>query len=124
MGFLQRIRLRAARRFARKTFGFWRSLGLHVVPVSFLQPIPDTRELGDDIWIRRSEIPGVEMNEAAQLGFLRECEGRFKAEYDAFPAEPTANPLQYHERNGTFRSCDAEVLYCMVRARKPRRICE
>lgn len=124
MNLLQRAKLRAARLFAEKTFRIWQSLGLHVVPVDFYQPIPDTRDLSPNLWSGASEMPGLDMNEAAQLEFLRLCREKYKAECDAFPRQPTGDPFQYYEDNVYFRSGDAEILYCMVRDLKPRRLIE
>ncbi len=110
-------------RFARVTFPFWERLGLHVTPVHFYEPVPDTRMLPEDLWSTHSELAGIEMNEEAQLQLLERFAATFKDEYDSFPATQT-DPRRYHTDNGLFESVDGEVLYCMVRSLKPRRIFE
>lgn len=105
-------------------FSFWERRGVHVVPNHFYQPIPDTRTLGDELWARPSEMPGVEMNEARQLELLALFAERYRAEYGALPRERTATPHQYFVNNGAFEAVDGEILYCMVRHLRPRRVFE
>jgi len=110
-------------RFARLTFPFWERLGLHVTPVHFYEPVPDTTALAEDLWSTRSELVGIDMNDDGQRRLLRGFLA-FKREYDAFPGEPTPGSSRFHLGNGLFESVDAEVLYCMVRSFKPRRLLE
>lgn len=105
-------------------FSFWQRRGVHVVPNHFYQPIPDTRTLPEELWSRPSEMPGVEMNEAGQLELLELFAARYKSEYDALPRERTAVPHQYFVNNSAFETVDGEVLYCMVRHLRPRRVFE
>ena len=105
-------------------FDYWQARGVHVVPVHFYQPIPDTRELGSAPWSGRSELPGVSMNEGLQLELLSRFSAEYKAEYDAFPRERALEPHRYFVNNGAFESVDGEVLYCMIRHFRPRRIFE
>ncbi len=99
-------------RFIRKTFLFWQSLGIHVIPVHFYEPIPDTRKLSEALWSKRLSVPGVDMNQEKQLkllsGFVQ-----YKEEYKDLLVT-----------NSEFGSVDAEVLYCMVRHHAPKRIIE
>jgi hypothetical protein len=108
----------------RRTFPLWERLGLHVTPNHFYQPIPDTRALGDDTWRRRSELPGVDMREAAQLALLDEFSRLYKSEYDSFAREPTKVPHEFNFGNPQFGSVDAEVLHSVVRHFKPARFFE
>jgi hypothetical protein len=93
-------------------FNLWQGKGYHVMPVHFYNPIPDTRELKEELWTGTSEMVGVEMNEAGQLALLNEFAGRFKAEYDNVP------PMNIRSMP------DWEVLYCMIRKFRPRRVIE
>lgn len=72
-------------RFTNWTFNFWQSIGLHVVPNHFYQPIPDTRHLPDSLWSGKSEMVGVDLNEVNQLALLDEFERLYKTEYSQFP---------------------------------------
>ncbi len=96
----------------RKTFLFWQRLGLHVLPVHFYEPIPDTRELPEALWNTRVSVPGVEMNKEKQLELLSRF-SEYKEEYKDLLV-----------KNNEFGPVDAEVLYCMVRHYKPKRIME
>lgn len=108
----------------RKTFPVWERLGLHVTPNHFYQPIPDTRDLGDETWQRRSEMPGVDMREAAQLELLAGFARLYKSEYDSLARQPTAVPHEFNFGNAQFGSVDAEVLHSVVRHFKPARVFE
>lgn len=107
-----------------RLFLFCQRHGLHITPNHYYQPIPDTARLRDDLWSRRSDLPGLDMNEAGQVELLSRFQSAFRQEYDSLPRQPTGNPHDFYLDNGAFVSVDAEVLYCMVRQFKPRRICE
>lgn len=108
----------------KRSFRFWERRGVHVVPVHFYEPIPDTRQLDPALWTATRALPGIEWQGEAQLRRLREYAARYRAEYEAFPRRPTADPTQYHEENGQFASTDAEVLHCVIRATRPRLVIE
>lgn len=57
-------------RATRTTFRFWERLGVHVTPVHFYQPIPDTRTLGDQLWERKRSAPGIDFRDEAQVELL------------------------------------------------------
>ena len=73
-------------------------------------PIPDPRSLTDDLFARRSQLPGVRLNEAGQLRLLEEFRADYAGEYAAI--------------DRSFGEVDAQVLYCVVRRHKPRRVIE
>jgi len=116
---------KATLRYAyRKTFPFWQRLGLHITPNHFNWPIPDTRTLKDDLWLKHSELVGIGINEGKQLEFLSLFVFAFKNEYDNFPKNKTSTAYQYYVNNGAFESVDGEILYCMIRHFKPKQIFE
>jgi hypothetical protein len=80
------------------------------MPIHFYNPVPDTRELKEDVWTRRSELVGVDMNEAKQLEILSEFTARYKSEYELYQSHAGVP--------------DWGILYCMIRHFKPRRIIE
>ena len=106
------------------SFEFWQARGVHILPVAFDRPVPDTRTLDDSIWERRSSLPGIDLREDEQLALLRRFEAAYRDEYRRFPLEPTSEPHRYHVDNGGFESVDGEILHCMVRDLKPDRIYE
>src|SRR5688572_32984370 len=73
-------------------------------------PIPDRRTLTDALFARRSQLPGVRLNEAGQLGLLEAFRNQFGDEYATL--------------DRAFGEVDAQVLYCMVRHFKPARVIE
>jgi hypothetical protein len=121
------LRRRLARRVADSlvnSFSFWQRLGVHVVPNHFYQPIPDTRTLKGEMWERRSELAGLRLGEARQLELLSRFAERYRDEYEGFARERTAVSHRYFVRNGAFESVDGEMLYCLIRHLRPRRIFE
>ncbi len=104
-------------------FDFWQSRGCHITPVHFYEPIPDTRTLSDELWLKHSGLAGIDINEKKQLELLS-LFVKFKREYEAFPREKTSVPYEYCINNRFFASIDSEILYCMIRYFKPRRIFE
>lgn len=108
----------------KRFFTLWEKRGYHVTPVHFYEPIPDTREFRDDIFTWESELPGIDMNPEGQIALLERLEAQYKEEYDRFPYAPTDRPDEFYFNNTLFESVDAEMLYCMVREFKPRRVIE
>jgi predicted O-methyltransferase YrrM len=111
-------------RCVRKSFPFFQKLGVHVLPNHFYNPIPDTRDLTDEFFARRSELVGIAMRDGQQLELLAGFINKFKDEYEAFPLEPTGVAHEYYVNNRTFEQVDGEILYCMIRQFTPRKIIE
>ena len=105
-------------------FPFWEKHGFHVTPVHFYQPIPDTQSLPDALWSTRSDLVGIDMNDAVQLDLLRKHFPKFRDEYERFPIKPTGDPSQFYLDNHLFDGADALVAYCMVRQFQPELIVE
>jgi len=108
----------------KQYFRFFENKGFHVTPVNFYQPIPDTTTLKDDLWKKQSELVGININEKNQINLLSLFSTRFKGEYSNFPRNKTTVPYQYYVDNGAFESVDGEILYCMIRHLKPKKITE
>jgi Methyltransferase domain len=107
-----------------RSFPVWEKLGVHVTPIHFYMPIPDTRALTGELWTKRSELPGLDMREEAQLALAERFASLYHDSYDCFPLNKTEVPFHYYINNVGFGSIDAEVLYCMIRHFKPTRIVE
>lgn len=101
---------RVAIRALRASFGFGERLGVHVTPVHYYQPVPDTRGLLPALWARPTEMVGVDMNPAGQLELLLSLAARFRPEYDAIPMRPTGSPLDYFIDNKSFESVDGDAV--------------
>jgi predicted O-methyltransferase YrrM len=108
----------------KRSFGFWERHGVHVVPVHFYEPIPDTRLLDPALWTETRSLPGIDLRAEAQLQRLQDFAARYRSEYERFPRHATADATQYHEENGQFASTDGEVLHCMIRSSRPRLVIE
>jgi hypothetical protein len=102
----------------RELFANWERHGFHVTPVHFYEPIPDTQSLPETLWSQASDLPGINMNDSAQLDLLRNHFSKLRGEYETLSAEPSPGQLC------PFRGTDVLVAYCMVRHFQPRRIVE
>jgi len=105
-------------------FELWERNGLHVTPVHYESPVPELAALPADLWTRQSELVGLDLNDEGQLDLLRNAFPQFRAEYDAFPHEPTEDESEFYYGQTWFSGTDATVLYCMVRHFCPQRIIE
>jgi predicted O-methyltransferase YrrM len=105
-------------------FLLFQRVGFHVTRSRFYSPIPDTRELGDNLWLKRSELVGISINEQKQIETLSTFKHQFKNEYDTFPRNKTTSAHLYYLTNGAFGPVDGEMLYCMIRHLKPHRVME
>ena len=112
------------RSIIKRNFLLWQSFGFHLTPVSFYQPIPDTRKLSDEVLEKVSRLDGINMNEESQLERLSRFHSEYQIEYEKFPRDKPLFPYQYYVYNGSFESVDGEILWCMVRDSKPNRIME
>ena len=112
------------KKIIKKTFLFWQWFGLHITPNHFYEPVPDTRKIKNDFWDKGSQLIGVDMNEKKQLELLDNFVSEFKKEYENFPKNKTLIPHQYYVNNGAFEFMDGEMLYCMIRHFKPKKVIE
>ena len=83
------------RRLLQKSFGFFEMLGIHVVPVHYYSPIPQTRafKADDKLFRRASELAGIEMNEEKQVALIKRLGAKYSSEYKSIPLEPTGDAL-------------------------------
>ena len=105
-------------------FRRWENSGVHVTPVQFYEPIPDSRTLKDELWTQVHELVGIDMNEPMQLHLLKEICPRFQEECDRIPMESAQAGNGFYLKNGHFQSVDPLVAYCLVRHFRPRQIIE
>jgi len=112
--------------FFTKGFDLFERLGIHVLPVHYYTPIPDTRVLRkkDGLWYRELPLAGVELNVEGQKCLLETICPPLQDEYVSFPRDKTANPLQYYLNNGSFGFVSGQMHYCIIRHFKPKRIIE
>lgn len=99
-------------RLAQRHFRFFeRTLGLHVTPVHYYSPIPDTGELTAQDYARVSPLRGVDMDEPGQLA-------RLKSWAETYGPEWTPSP------NTGLSLLDAFALYAIIREQKPAHMIE
>lgn len=115
---------RARNYLIKKVFPICQLLGFHVLANHYYSPIPDTRTLKDRLWLKHSELVGIDINEKKQLELLSTFISSYKTEYQNFPVKATSIPYEYYVNNPYFGNVDGEVLYCMIRHFKPKRIIE
>jgi hypothetical protein len=108
----------------KQLFDVWENKGYHVTPIHFYEPIPDTRDLSEELWTRQSELSGIQIKDQVILDRLLHFANQYRQEYTTIPTNKTDIPHQFYIRNGAFVSVDAEILYCMIREYKPRRVTE
>jgi Methyltransferase domain len=108
----------------RYMFNFVQRKGLHIIPVHYYSPIPDTRKLPDALWQQQRMPIGFDLNVDTALGLLDRFCGKFGNEYKAFSKEPDNDMHKYYLNNTAYSLGDAEILYSMIREFKPRKIVE
>lgn len=106
-----------------RIFALCEKLGFHITRNHFYEPIPDTRTLKNQLWLRQSQLVGININEQKQLEMIDQFL-RFKNEYDNFPQNKTSKPWRFYADNPHFGPVDAEVLYCIIRHFQPQKIIE
>lgn len=121
---MRKIYNKVLRKFIKKTFSFWQMFGFHITPNHFYEPIPDTKKLKNNLWQGYSNLIGIDMNGKKQLKLLSYFVSNFKKEYESFLKEKTSIPYKYYVNNRSFASTDGEVLYCMIRFLKPKKVVE
>lgn len=104
-------------------FRVWERMGFHLTPVHFYQPIPDTRDLSEELWSSRRPPAGIDVDLGAMATLLEGFTREFGPEYEAFPRQETT-PHGFFLENKRYETVDAEVCHCFVRSRKPKRIVE
>jgi hypothetical protein len=94
-----------------------------IVPRTYYSPIPNLELLPEGIWEQRSALGGVELDSGRAMAMIETELAQFVTELDV----PGHGPLaagEFYLHNENYESVDAELLYAMIRARKPGRVLE
>ncbi len=91
-------------------------VGVQFVVKSYYSPIPDLRALPADVWDRRSELRGVDLDLDAAFTRAEAMLGRWAGELR--DGDPVALP------NESYSWGDAHLLHAMVRELRPGRVFE
>jgi hypothetical protein len=94
-----------------------------IVRRDYYSPVPDLSRLSEDIWERRSELGGVDLAAPASIEFVEAELAPFIAELD-LPLEHSGRSGEFFLKNQNFEAVDAELLYGIIRARRPARVIE
>ena len=101
-----------------------RAVGVFPIRDHYYEPMFDPRQLARPVAGPLSgprSLPGIDLNEAGQLALLERF--RWQQELRALPRQPV-EPLSYHYDNANFGPGDAEMLYSLIRLRRPATILE
>jgi len=98
-------------------------LGAHILPKHYYTPIPDYTWLNENkaIWCRRTDLTGIEWDLNRQLKWLREQCEPFYGEVRGLKIYSEAVARAYGPGYGPIES---QVLHCVCRRVKPKRIIE
>ena len=75
-------------------------------------------------WKKAQYDQGLKFEPQRYLTFLQETCLPYKGDYSKFARDSNGDGEEFYLENGYFRSVDAEMLYSVVRQKKPRRIIE
>ena len=78
-----------------RLFGVWERFGFHITPNHFYQPIPDSRTLTDELWLKQTQLVGINMREQDQINLLNQFSAKFKNEYNGLMTENLAKLKQF-----------------------------
>jgi Methyltransferase domain len=105
-----------------RTFRMFERMGLHVIPVHYYSPVPDTRELlrNKPHWNKESDLSDLNFNQQEQL-HLNEAFSKFRNECDLLPSFAD---LQSQGFGPGYGEMEALILHCFVRHFQPATIIE
>jgi predicted O-methyltransferase YrrM len=122
---LSRFYHAALRRAIVKTFPVWQAMGFHITHNHYFEPVPDTRNLSDELWRNHSALVGVAIPLKEEQQRFLDSLSAFRDEYEALPrTRSEANGNLFYLENRSFESVDGEVYYAMIRSRKPAQVIE
>ncbi|HEX2565810.1 MAG TPA: class I SAM-dependent methyltransferase [Burkholderiales bacterium] len=101
-----------------------RAVGVFPIRDHYYEPMFDPRQLARPVSAPSSgarALPGLDLNEAGQLALIERF--HWQEELRALPRKP-AGALSYHYDNPNFGPGDAEVLYSLIRLRRPATLLE
>jgi len=106
-----------------KAFELGEKNNIHITPVHFYQPIPDTSKLDIDMFNKQLHFNGINFRLDEQLKLV-ELFSKFSDELNNIPKKPTKNKKQYYFENNFFGELDGIIYYSIIREFKPDLIME
>ena len=92
-------------------FRAFEALGVHITPIVYDSPIPETKDLTEQLFQRTSDCVGLDWNIPLQQKYLKEIFPLHSGEAD-FQETPT------------YSLVDSAILHSMIRHHKPKKIVE
>ncbi|MDH3618646.1 MAG: class I SAM-dependent methyltransferase [Nitrosopumilus sp.] len=106
-----------------KTFNLGEMYDIHITPVHFYQPIPDTRNIKEEVYNHVKNFSGINFREKEQLALIEKF-SKYANELKSFPHDHTGNESQFYFNNEFFGQMDSIIYYSMIREFNPKRIIE
>jgi predicted O-methyltransferase YrrM len=105
-----------------RVFPLFEHVGLHVLPIHFYTPVPDTRQLRKhrSRWDREWSLAGIDLSAERQRNWMNYLTS-FKHEFESLDTEAKVAALGFGEGYGEVES---RVLHAMLRSLKPRNVIE
>jgi len=106
-----------------RIFELGEKLGIHITPIHFYQPIPDTRNIPVDLFNKPKSFAGINFREKEQIELLKQL-SKYSDELKDIPLKPTSDKNQYYYENDFYGPVDAIIYYSMIREFSPKKIIE
>jgi predicted O-methyltransferase YrrM len=106
-----------------KPLSYWQKYGINVTRNNYYSNIPDLNTLSESAFTRKSDLIGIDINEAEQIALFKLFVSKYKTEYDAWPLK-SENYFDFNISQTSFRSVDSQILHCMIRHFKPAQVIE
>jgi len=105
-----------------RVFPLFEHVGLHVLPIHFYSPVPDSRQLRKhrSRWDREWSLAGIDLSVERQRDWMSRLTS-FEPEFAALDTEASVAALGFGEGYGEVES---RVLHAMLRSLKPRNVIE
>lgn len=122
VGFREALKIVMRHFLFEKGFTFFEKFGIHVLPIHYSSPIPDTRELRKNLdqWYREWSFTGVNFNLEEQLKLLDSLRA-YKNECDKLPSYKEVSEQVFGSGCG---QVETHILHSMIRHSKPHTIIE
>ena len=108
----------------KQFFTRWQKAGFTLYPNHYYSPIPDLTRLTSAQTSRRAGMAGIDLDTSAMLRLAESFHDRFVSEYAVFDKATRNSDAKFFFGNGVFERIDAEILHCMIRNYRPKRLIE
>lgn len=108
----------------KKYFVRWQQAGFTLYPNHYYSPVPDLTRLTPEQTSRRTCMAGIEFDTSEMLRLAESFHSRFVSEYEQFSTALPNKENRFHYGNGVYERIDAEILHCMIRNFRPKRVIE